>query len=132
MNGEPGFDRKTLQAALRGRYPWLDAFDYGPRAVTAGECDRCGNEPRFFPTCGPQSTEAIGRRCAKELGTSAWCDGHHDDAGVALVWASRLPPEADDVARLWWIATGEVALDPDYFATHPEIADIVADALTLP
>jgi hypothetical protein len=23
-----------------------------------------------------------------------------------------LPAEADDVARLWWVATGEVRLDP--------------------
>lgn len=132
MDAAPSFDRRTLQTALRGRYPWIDSLDYGPRAVTAGECDRCGAEPRLFPTCGPQSVEAIGRRCALEMGATAWCEGHGDDARAALAWADRLPDEADEVTRLWWIATGEVALDPNYFATHPDIAEIVADALTLP
>ena len=64
-------------------------------------------------TCGPGPFVALGRRCAAELGTEAWCEGHRGEAARALAWLARLPPEADDVARLWWLATGEVRLDPD-------------------
>lgn len=105
-------DRAALRGALRSAYPWLDATEVGPRAVTAGECERCGDEARLVATCGPVRWRALGRRCAAEIGLSAWCDGHAEDARAALRWLEQLPPEADTVARLWWVATGEVELDP--------------------
>ncbi len=104
-------DRPALRAALRARYPWLDEPDVGPRGVEAGECDACGAEARLVTTCGPGPV-ALGRRCAGDAGAGAWCDGHAEEAAAALAWLERLPPEADDVARLWWVATGEVRLDP--------------------
>lgn len=105
-------DRAALREALRLRYPWLDAVDYGPRGVEAGECDRCHVEPRMVLTCGPGAALSLGRRCALRLGAGAWCVGHAGEAEEALAWLGRLPDEADDVARLWWVATGEVRLDP--------------------
>lgn len=103
--------RRRLQAALREVHPWLADTEHGPQAVEAGECDRCGNEARLVMTCGPVAWHRIGRRCASELGVDAWCDGHRDDAEAALAWVAALPDEADDAARLWWVATGEVRLD---------------------
>ncbi|CAN5831542.1 hypothetical protein BH20ACT7_BH20ACT7_16380 [soil metagenome] len=117
-------NKPGLRRALRRRYPWLDHPDLGPAAVEAGECDRCGVEARLTATCGPTaaaySAEAplqagpvfLGRRCAAAVGTDAWCDGHRQEAVEALAWLKSLPSEADDVARLWWVATGEVRLDP--------------------
>lgn len=110
-------DRAALRRALRRRYPWLDATDVGPRAVEAGECDRCGTEARLVATCGPVGWHALGRRCATEVGTDAWCEGHHAAGLARLRWLAGLPPEADLVARLWWVATGEVRADPAAFAT---------------
>lgn len=63
-------------------------------------------------TCGPSEWEAIGRACATAVGERAWCDGHADEARAWLRLLAALPPEADAVARLWWVATGEVRLDP--------------------
>lgn len=107
-----------LVAALRGRYPWLDSLDYGPRAVVAGECDVCGDEARLVQPCGPPPEGvgdpdwAVGRRCAAARGVDGWCAGHADEAAGALAWLESLPAEADDVARLWWLAMGEVRPDP--------------------
>lgn len=67
-------------------------------------------------TCGPVEWRALGRRCALAVGATAWCDGHLDDAAATLAWARRLPDDADDVVRLWWVATGEVRLDPSALA----------------
>lgn len=106
-------DRQQLRAALRQRYPWLDRLDVGAQAVEAGECDRCGTEARLAETCGPVAWQYLGRRCAAELGSDAWCDGHAEEAASALAWLAQLPDEADTVARLWWVATGEVTLDPN-------------------
>lgn len=105
-------DRDKLRAALRDRYPWLDSVEVGPRAVEAGECDRCGAEARLAETCGPVAWQYLGRRCASELGADAWCEGHADEAADTLEWLAGLPDEADTAARLWWVATGEVTLDP--------------------
>lgn len=109
-------DKPALRQVLRERHPWLDATEHGPRAVDAGECDRCGAEARLVPTCGPVAWAALGRRCATALGDEAWCDGHAAQAAVTLAWLAALPGEADDVARLWWVATGEVRLDPGLLA----------------
>lgn len=105
-------ERAALRDALRARHPWLDAEDLGPRSVEAGECDRCGAEARLVSTCGPTPWPALGRRCAAEVGVEAWCDGHQDEAERALRWLETLPDAADQAARLWWVATGEVRLDP--------------------
>lgn len=115
-------ERERLREALRGRYPWLDEADLGPRAVEAGECPRCGAEAALVPTCGPVSWEALGRRCADEVGERAWCDGHADEAARALAWLSGLPDQADAVARLWWVATGEVRLDAEALARVRRVA----------
>lgn len=117
----PDSDKAGLRAALIRRHVWLDEPDIGPRAVAAGECDRCGAEPRLVAPCGPppagagrlSADWALGRGCAAELGVDAWCAGHEAEAERALAWLARLPPEADNAARLWWVATGEVRLDPD-------------------
>jgi hypothetical protein len=115
--------RRELRAALVARHPWVDGAEVGPRAVEAGECDRCGAEARLVTTCGPTRWAALGRRCAAEVGEQAWCDGHADDARRWLAQLARLPPEADLVARLWWVATGEVRMD------SATVAPLVAHAL---
>ncbi len=111
-----------LRRALLERYPWLDDTEHGPRTVEAGECDRCAAEARLLAPCGPPPVREVagrigpdwglGRRCAATLGVEGWCDGHEVAARTALAWLAALPPEADDVARLWWVATGEVRVDP--------------------
>lgn len=111
MSGLTASQRAALRDALRAANPWLDEIDRGPRAVTAGECDRCGGSPRLLPTCGPVAWQALCRDCAVDLGADAWCDGHRDEGRAALAWASGLPDDWEDVARLWWVATGEVRLD---------------------
>jgi hypothetical protein len=105
-------DKAGLRRVLLARHPWLGEPGLGPRAVNAGECDRCGREARLVETCGPVPWAALGRRCAAEVGAAAWCDGHAAEAAEALEWLAALPWEADDAARLWWVATGEVGLDP--------------------
>lgn len=102
--------RRELRAALLARYPWIDHDEVGPRAVEAGECDRCGAEARLVTTCGPTQWSSLGRSCAAAVGLRAWCDGHADDAATWLGHLDRLPDEADVVARLWWVATGEVRI----------------------
>ncbi|MBW3604750.1 MAG: hypothetical protein KY460_07530 [Actinobacteria bacterium] len=103
--------RRELCAALRARYPWIDHDEIGPRAVEAGECDRCGAEARLVTTCGPTRWASLGRTCAEDVGERAWCDGHAADAAAWLALLRGLPAEADAVARLWWVATGEVRID---------------------
>jgi hypothetical protein len=103
--------RADLRVLLLGRHVWLASTDHGPQAVEAGECDRCGAEPRLTQTCGPSAYPYLGRRCALELGEDAWCEGHAADAQEALRWLSALDDDADDIARLWWLTTGEVRLD---------------------
>lgn len=118
-----------LRRALLARYPWVGATDLGPQAVEAGECDACGAEARLVAPCGPPPEAvartaaalgrkagpdwALGRSCARTFGDDVWCEGHLDEGAQARAWLARLPDEADDVARLWWVATGEVTLDPD-------------------
>lgn len=103
-------DKPALRQALLERYPWLAGTERGPQAVDAGECDRCDAEARLVATCGPTRWAALGRRCAAEQGTDAWCEGHLEEAHANLAWLATLPEEADDVARLWWVATGEVRM----------------------
>lgn len=121
---KPPFERQRLRAALRERYPWLGSVDVGPQAVEAGECDRCGAEARLVETCGPIAWQYLGRRCAAELADDAWCDGHAEQADSALRWLARLPDEADTVARLWWVATGEVTLDPALVTERVEALEL--------
>jgi hypothetical protein len=102
-----------LRDALLTRYPWLAKPDLGPRSVEAGECDRCGGEARLIATCGPVPYREVGRRCTGELGSDAWCQGHADAAERALAWLAELPPEADEAARLWWVASGEVRISDE-------------------
>lgn len=110
-----------LRRALLARYRWLADVDIGPQSVTAGECDRCGAEARLVAPCGPPPVDlrrpagpewGLGRRCTSELGDDIWCGGHAAEGAHARAWLAALPDEADTVARLWWVATGEVALDP--------------------
>ncbi|HEX6257259.1 MAG TPA: hypothetical protein VFZ70_15740 [Euzebyales bacterium] len=111
MTGLDARRRRELRHALVQRHPWIDDVEVGPRAVEAGECDRCGAEARLVTTCGPIRWAELGRRCAAEVGTDAWCDGHAGEAADLLRRLRDLPDEADTVARLWWVATGEVRLD---------------------
>lgn len=115
-------DKPALRHALRQRYPWLAATRRGPQAVDAGECDRCGAEARMVATCGPTAWAALGRRCATALGSDAWCEGHAEEATTTLAWLAALPEEADDVARLWWVATGEVRVDADLLVAVRRLA----------
>ncbi len=131
-------DRAGLRAALLHAHPWVAHTGVGPSTVVAGECDACGAEPRVVTPCGPPPRGlagagpdwGLGRRCAAALGPGAWCDGHADEADAALAWCAALPAEADDVARLWWVATGEVRLDPSLPGGHVSAA--LHKALALP
>lgn len=110
-------DRRQLRSALSSAAPWVDRVDAGPRAVDAGQCDRCDERPRLLPTCGPVAWRALCRECALDVGADGWCDGHADDAEELLAWAADLPPWWGDVVVLWWVSTGEVGgvpahLDP--------------------
>jgi hypothetical protein len=109
-----GLDRRAraaLRRALREAEPWLAATDVGPQAVDAGPCDRCGQRPRLLPTCGPTPWPALCRDCADGVGLEAWCDGHADDGRAALAWARTLPSHWDVAVTVWWVATGELALE---------------------
>jgi hypothetical protein len=96
--------KAELRERLLRELPWLADDRFGPRNVDAGECDRCGAEPRLVITCGPDGGE-YGRRCAR---AGDWCEGHADEAADALAYLAALPEDADDLAWLWWLATGEV------------------------
>ncbi len=126
MSGaEAGWDRRALRRELLAAYPFLSRTDAGPQAVEAGECDRCGEEPRLVQPCGPPPGDlprpagpdwALGRRCALAAGVDGWCDGHVEEAEEVLGWLGGLPATTDDVARLWWVATGEVRPWPGWQA----------------
>lgn len=96
--------KKDLQRRLAEQHPWLADDRFGPRNVTAGDCDRCGAEARLVQTCGPGGGE-YGRSCARE---DDWCGGHAEEAAAALAWLGALPDDADDIAYLWWLSTGEL------------------------
>lgn len=118
-----------MREAVRSTYPWVDLTDRGPRSVEAGECDRCGAEPRLLATCGPVSWTALCRSCALELGHVAWCEGHADVAAGLLAWARGLPAEWPTVCRVWWVATGEVRLAHLGTAAAARLGPDVAAAL---
>ena len=115
-------DRADLRGRLRVLAPWLDATDVGPRAVDAGNCDRCGAPPRLLPTCGPAGWAALCRDCATAVGDEGWCDVHLDDGRAARSWAAALPDRWADVVVAWWVATGELRLDTDAAAPRIEAA----------
>jgi hypothetical protein len=100
--------KADLRAALRAAHPWLD--DERFREVSAGDCDRCHAEPRLVVTCGPRGGE-YGRRCATD---DDWCDGHAAEAAATLAWLRALPDDANEIATLWWYATGELRYRPRY------------------
>lgn len=127
MNSSP--DRRALRSAIADAYPWVGDPELGPRAVEAGECDRCGREPRFVPTCGPVEWEALCPACASEIGAAAWCEGHRAEGRRALDAVAGLPPEWALVARLWWVATGEVRLDRLVISRPERLAAQVQAAL---
>lgn len=107
--------------------PWLTHAEAGPTTVDAGDCDRCGLAPRLLPTCGPSAWTALCRDCGLEVGTDGWCDGHRDAAAALLAWAGDLPGWWGDACVLWWVATGEVGLDPSWSPDVP--APVVAALL---
>ena len=107
-------DRRALRQALIRAAPWLTATEVGPQAVEAGVCDRCGDAPRLLPTCGPESPGSLCRDCAHDLGELAWCVGHEDEGRDARAWAAALPDDWADTVTLWWVATGEVRVTPEY------------------
>jgi hypothetical protein len=96
--------KPELKARLLREYPWLGHDEYGPRNVVAGDCDRCHAEARLVETCGPDGG-SYGRRCARE---EDWCDGHQTQAAQAIQWLTALPDDADQIAYLWWLSTGEL------------------------
>ncbi len=51
------------------------------------------------------------------IGVSGWCSGHEQEARATLEWLAGLPPNADVIARLWWLASGEVRPDPTLLNT---------------
>ncbi len=120
-------DRRQLRSALSLAAPWLDRPDVGPRAVDAGQCDRCGQRPRLLPTCGPARWRTLCRECGLEVGRDGWCDGHAADAATWLAWARDLPPWWGDAVVLWWVGTGEVTTPPD--GVHPDLPMAIRAAL---
>lgn len=108
--------------------PWLARPDAGPRAVDAGQCDRCGLRPRLVATCGPSRWRALCRDCVVEVGRDAWCTGHAAEGSELLAWAADLPDWWGDAVVLWWVATGEVAAPPREVA--PDLPPQVRAALT--
>lgn len=121
--------RRALRAALLATEPWLAATDLGPQAVDAGVCDRCTERPRVVPTCGPDGYPGLCAGCAEVLGADAWCDGHGAEADAALRWLAALPPYADTVVTLWWIATGEVRTGAPTLEVVAALPPAVRDAL---
>lgn len=120
-------DRRHLRSALSSAVPWLTRPDAGPRSVDAGQCDRCGDQPRLVPTCGPAQWRALCRDCVLDVGLDAWCAGHAEDGRDVLDWAADLPPWWGDAVVLWWVATGEVDGPPP--TTSPELPAPVRRAL---
>jgi hypothetical protein len=100
--------KAELRESLRREHPWLD--DERFRAVSAGDCDRCASEPRLVVTCGPRGGEH-GRRCVT---IDDFCPGHADEATATVEWLASLPGDADEIAVLWWYATGELRYRPRY------------------
>lgn len=124
------FDHRGLREALRVAYPWVTDTEVGPRAVEAGECDRCARRPRCVRTCGPVAWTALCADCAVEVGEDAWCDGHGEDGRAHRAWARQLPPEWPTVVRLWWAGTGEVRVDTAWLhLVRDEVPDPVRRAL---
>lgn len=121
MPEQPPVDRRALGAVLSQAAPWLLETDVGPRAVDAGPCDRCGGPPRLLPTCGPDGLPGVCRDCAEVLGDDGWCDGHLEEGRAARRWAATLPQRWADLVVLWWVATGEVRIDPDRLRTAVDL-----------
>lgn len=121
-------DRRALRDALAEVAPWTRETDVGPRAVDAGQCDRCGEHPRLLPTCGPVAWRALCRDCALVVDTDAWCDGHRSDGERWLEWARSLPAWWGDAVVLSWVAAGEVGFDAEA-VHHARLPSAVRGAL---
>lgn len=115
-------DRRTLRRVVAEMAPWTTDPATGPAAVDAGECDRCGADPRWVTTCGAQPWPAICRDCLLELGTEAFCDGHREDALEHVAAARALPEDWATITRLAWIASGEVRAGDDWVALVTDLA----------
>lgn len=124
--------RRDLAAALATVAPWIDDPDVGPRAVDAGECDRCGHQPRWVQTCGAQAWRAVCRDCLIELRQDLFCTGHASMAADAVRKARRLPEDWATLTRLAWIATGEVHPDDEWLALVRRTTGRTAIAAALP
>lgn len=109
-------DKPALRGVLEKLAPWTVDPSFGPAAVDAGECDRCGLQPRLVQTCGAQPWARVCRDCLLELGTDLFCAGHRDDGREYLARARALPDDWATITRLAWISTGEVHADPDWVA----------------
>ena len=107
--------------------PWLTATEFGPAAVEAGDCDRCGTAPRLLPLCGPVVWQAVCRDCGLDLGEDGWCAGHEVDGTDARTWATALPDDWSEAVLLWWLATGELRavelLPRQRAALHPVVTE---------
>lgn len=125
MTRPPTVDRRALGAALATAAPWTRDAAFGPATVDAGDCDRCGRQPRLVATCGPQPWRLLCRDCLLDAGSAAFCDGHRDTATAAIAFATSLPADWATLTRLAWIATGELRADPDFLA-------LAADELRTP
>ena len=121
-------ERRALSAALVAVAPWTADTEAGPRAVDAGQCDRCGDQPRLLPTCGPVGWRALCRDCALAVDVDGWCEGHLDDAERLLAWAEQLPAWWGDAVVLAWVASGEVAWDAT-LGVRPDVPAPVRAAL---
>lgn len=120
--------RGALRAALTSHYPGVTRTDFGPAAVEAGECDECQAEARLVMTCGPGVGQYLGRRCLQRWGSDAFCPGHAAEAQAAAAWARTLPADIDLIARLWWVATGEVRLPAEQMTTAMSRLGLTAGA----
>lgn len=117
--------RAELRHALVTIAPWIDDERFGPRNVDAGSCTRCADHPRLLATCGPATAEALCRACAEQLGDDAWCDGHRGEGRQARRWAAQLGDDWPSVVILWWVATGELRVDPDELDRHARCIGVV-------
>lgn len=116
--------RRDLLAALVAAQGWLDDAEFGPTSVDAGSCDRCARAPRLVAPCGPVPWRGVCRDCLLQVGPAAFCPGHEAFAVDVTARARALPPTWATLARLTWVARGEMDADPAFLA---EAVDVLRD-----